>query len=205
MTWIELTVLVTTTATLAAIPSSSVALVVVRSSTGGIPNGVAAAIGIAIGDLIFAFLALFGLAAIAEAAGAAFAIVRYVGGAYLIWLGIRMLRRRNSGPRVAPAATKIGLATSFALGIGLTMGDVKAIVFYAAFFPTIVDIPALDAADYVAVGFSTFLAVSGVKIAYAVLARRIAGRMARLPAASAIRLAGGTALASLGILLISKN
>ena len=129
MTWIELTVLVMTTATLAALPSSSVALVVVRSSTGGIPDGVAAAIGIAIGDLIFAFLAILGLAAIVEAAGAAFTIVRYAGGAYLIWLGIRLLRRRNSEPTVAPASTKFGLATSFALGIGLTMGDVKAIVF----------------------------------------------------------------------------
>jgi threonine/homoserine/homoserine lactone efflux protein len=65
-------------ATLAVIPSTSVALVVTRSATLGISNGVAVALGIVLGDLVFIFLAILGLSAVAEATGAFFVVIKYI-------------------------------------------------------------------------------------------------------------------------------
>lgn len=205
MSWIELSILVAATATLATIPSSSVALVVYRASTFGLSSGVAAALGIAVADLIFAFMALAGLAAIAEALGAMFAITRYVAGAYLIWLGISLMRNRKSAPTGTSRRNTTGVATSFAMGIGLTMGDIKAIVFYAAFFPSIVEITALGTADFAMIGMATFATVASVKVGYAILGRKVAIRVAGLPLAPAIRMAAGAGLAGLGALIIIKN
>jgi len=51
-------------ALLAALPSASVALVITRSATLGVANGIAVSAGIVLGDLIFILLAIFGLSAV---------------------------------------------------------------------------------------------------------------------------------------------
>lgn len=63
--------------TLAIIPTTSVALVVARSSSAGFLNGVAVTAGIIIGDLIFVLLAVLGMAALADVVGSFFLILRY--------------------------------------------------------------------------------------------------------------------------------
>ncbi|MEX1117349.1 MAG: LysE family translocator [Terrimicrobiaceae bacterium] len=77
---------------LAAMPSASVALVVARSSSLGLRNGIATAGGIVTGDLVFVAIAIMGMSALAMAMGPVFSAFKYVGGAYLIWLGIKLLR-----------------------------------------------------------------------------------------------------------------
>ena len=58
--------------------------------------------------------------------------------------------------------------------IALTLGDIKAIVFYASLFPLFVDMHTPDAMDLVAVLLITVFSVGGVKVVYALLAQRIA-------------------------------
>lgn len=84
MTWLGAVTLFLIMLTLAALPSASVALVVTRSATAGFANGVAVALGIVVGDLLFVALAILGLSLLAETMGAFFAILKYLGGAYLI-------------------------------------------------------------------------------------------------------------------------
>ena len=81
--------------TLAIIPSTSVALVVTRSATLGVGNGIAVALGIVLGDLIFILLAILGLSVIAETMGGFFLVIKYLGGAYLLWLGFVLLTSNN--------------------------------------------------------------------------------------------------------------
>ena len=183
---------------LAALPSSSVALVVVRSATQGVRHGIAAALGIALGDLIFVALALAGLAAMAEVLGTFFTLLRYAAAAYLVWFGLSLIRSAGVAPTGAGAG-RGGLWISFAAGVGLTLGDVKAILFYAALFPVFVDPLSVSAGDVALIATITVVAVAGVKIAYAVAARRIAAasqgwryrRAARRTAGGAMILAGG--------------
>ena len=64
-------------AALAAMPSTSVALVVTRSATLGVGNGIAVAMGIVLGDLVFIMLAILGLSVVAEAMGNLFVVIKY--------------------------------------------------------------------------------------------------------------------------------
>lgn len=75
---------------LAALPSASVALVVTRSATAGADHGIAVAVGILLGDLLFVAVALLGLAAL----GVLFLLVKALGGLHRLWLGGSLLLAR---------------------------------------------------------------------------------------------------------------
>jgi arginine exporter protein ArgO len=119
---------------LAAVPSASVALVVTRSATLGFANGAAVALGIVLGDLLFVAVAILGMSFLAETMGAFFLVLKHLGGAYLIWLGIGLLRAPKDLEIEPPPATRRSLLTSFAAGLVLTLGDVKAIFSRAFLF-----------------------------------------------------------------------
>ena len=87
MNLLEVLMLFLILSTLAAIPSASVALVVTRSATFGVANGIAVAAGIVLADLLFIALVLLGLTVLAETMGGFFMLVRYAGALYLVWLG----------------------------------------------------------------------------------------------------------------------
>lgn len=158
---------------LAAIPSSSVALVVIRSATLDVRNGIATAFGIVAGDLVFIGMALMGLTALSEVMGAFFAFIRYIAAGYLIWFGIGLIRSTTRFRPREMAVSRGGMVASFLSGLTLTLGDIKAILFYASLFPAFVDIPALGPADIAVILGITFLAVGGVKTLYAVAAKSI--------------------------------
>ena len=72
--------------TLALIPSASVALVVTRSVTHGVANGISVSLGIVLGDLVFICLAILGLSVVAETMDWLFVTLKYIGASYLLWL-----------------------------------------------------------------------------------------------------------------------
>jgi len=167
-------ILFVTLATLAALPGTSVALIITRSTTIGVANGIAVASGIVVGDLIFVLLALSGLSIITKTLGNLFLIIRYMGGAYLIWIGI-ILWLSNDKTNMTLKPLPLGsLVSSFLVGLFLTMGDVKAIVFYISLFPLFIDNKSVGLTDIGIILTITFMAVGSVKISYAVLATKIA-------------------------------
>lgn len=190
---------------LAAIPSSSVALVVVRSATRGVRDGAAAALGIVVGDLIFIALAIAGLVAIAEVMGTLFAILRYAAAAYLIWLGFSLIRGGAKASQPTDKRRAGGMAVSFSAGIALTLGDVKAILFYAALFPILIDVTVLSAFDIGVIGAITLIGVGGVKLAYAAAARALVTASHGFPLGRPIRVAAGTLMIGTGSYLIAKG
>ena len=190
--------------TLAAIPSSSVALVVVRASTLGIRHGIAAASGIVAGDLVFVALAIAGLVTVAETLGTLFAVFRYVAAAYLIWFGFNLIRGGAGAGKAVDLHRSGGMGASFAAGIALTLGDVKAILFYAALFPVFVDVPALTTFEVATIAAITLISVGGVKVAYAFAARTIVAASEGFLLRRHIRTAAGVVMIGTGGYLIAK-
>ncbi len=207
MTWTNGLWLVAIMVTLAALPSTSVALVVTRSATRGMPDGIAAAAGIVAGDLCFVTLAILGMSVLAQSMGAFFAIIKYAGGAYLIWTGWRLLQASNRPHPLSPSPSpsQYTLLTSFASGLLITLGDVKAIVFYASLFPLFVDMTNLKTGDVAAIIVLTTLTVGGVKVTYAVAARQIVQRLRTTRAQRCGQRLGGTLLIGAGTYMIAKN
>ncbi|HGP0065505.1 MULTISPECIES: LysE family translocator [Pseudomonas] len=190
---------------LAAMPSSSVALVVVRSATLGVRHGVATALGIVVGDLLFVVLAIAGLVAAVEVMGGVFAVLRYVAAAYLIWIGVGLIRHRDQPPKPRGNHETGGIWASFAAGMILTLGDVKAVFFYAALFPVFVDVSALTAFDASLIAAITVVAVGGVKVAYAVAARAVVSASKDLPFKRPVRVTTGALMIGAGGYLLAKG
>lgn len=189
---------------LAAMPSSSVALVLARSVSAGRLSGAFCALGIVAGDLLFIAMALVGMSIIAEWLGAFFSVVKYCAGAYLIWLGFRLLKPEPSA--TAPGANRASsFAADFSAGLLLTLGDVKAILFYASLFPTVVDMESLGPWDIALITTITTVTVGGVKLAYAMFASTIVDSLRGRLASEAPRRLGGVVMIGCGSTLIAKT
>lgn len=191
-------------AALAATPSPSVALVVARSATSGFANGAAVASGIVLGDLLFATLALLGMSALAETVGSVFIVFRFLGGGYLVWLGVDLLRSSRESSAAFDDSRPSRMAASFAGGLLITLGDVKAVLFYASIFPAFADMAALQASDILAIICITAITVGGVKLIYALLAKRLTNRFRNLASRRRSKLAAGSVLMGAGAYVITK-
>jgi len=205
MTIIEAFVLFGTMAVLAAIPSASVALVIARSITLGTAHGIAVGIGIVIGDLIFVGLVMLGLTYVAEVMGGAFMVVKYLGALYLVWLGITLLRSKDSAPVTTELRSQRGsFVASFLSGLILTLGDVKAIVFYLSLLPMFIDLAALRLADALLVVVITIVAVGGIKILYACFSHRVVNSAWGQRFTTLSKRAAGAALVGAGSYIVVK-
>lgn len=185
--------------TLALVPSLSVMTVTARAVSLGLRHGAAAALGIVAGDMLFILVAVLGLAALASSTDGAMTALKYGGGVYLIWLGVRFWR---AGPaQTIPGATSSRLSSSFLAGLLLTLGDHKAILFYFVFFPAFVDLSAVTTLDIMAILVIAAISVGMAKIAYAYTAVRaihsmgglmtpLVGRYLNLLAAAVLVLVG---------------
>jgi threonine/homoserine/homoserine lactone efflux protein len=187
---------------LAAIPSASVALVVARTSSCGLLNGIATITGIVVADLIFVAIAIMGMSALAFTLGSVFSVLKYIGGAYLIWLGVKLIMSKETAV-LSPADYRGStLFSSFAAGLLLTLGDMKAILFYASLFPSLVDVTSLSVSDIAIILTATIITVGGVKLMYAFAARAIVERL-RLTSLTrhTKRIAGGLMIGTGGYII----
>ncbi len=197
--------LLTIMLTLAAIPSTSVALVVTHSATSGLWHGTAVSVGIVLGDLIFAMLAILGLTALSEMMGTLFLLIRYAAGVYLIWFGISLIRSRNQTIKLERSPSTGGLVASFLSGLLVTLGDIKAIFFYASLFPTFLEPSTLGYVKIAWVLGIIILTVGGVKLTYAVLAKKVATIALRFSIAKPAKVASGSLMIGSGTYLIVKS
>ncbi|MEO1544363.1 MAG: LysE family translocator [Pseudomonadota bacterium] len=194
---------------LAAMPSASVALVVARSATLGVRNGLAATAGVVTGDLIFLAMALFGMTALAELLGGFFIAINYLAAAYLIRLGIGLVRGSREKSRVSRtfrsrSPHKGNLVRSYAVAVALTLGDIKAIFFYTSLLPTFLDLATLTAVDIIVVAAITIVCVGGVKCAYAFGASQLAVLMSERSPQKGLELTSGGLLIGTGAYLASR-
>ncbi len=190
---------------LAALPSASVALVVTRSATRGFRNGIAVAAGIVLADLVFATLAMLGMVALAQSTGLFFSILRYVAGAYIIFMGISLIRSRNEPLMDEVNGRAATLVTSFFSGLFLTFSDLKAILFYASLFPALFDLEAFTIVDFLLVISITAITVGGVKVAYAAMARSLGSRWAGKKIAKQGKLIAGSLMIGTGVVVMAKT
>jgi threonine/homoserine/homoserine lactone efflux protein len=189
---------------LAAIPSASVALVVARSATLGVANGFAVAAGIVLADLVFVALSILGLSVVAEIMGNLFMILKVLGGLYLLWFGFSLLSTRGMAKiTIKKNNSKHSLVASFMAGFFLTLGDIKAIVFYASLLPVFVDLSTIQTPEITVIGLVTIFSVGGVKAVYAIFANKVAACAKRTNMESAARkTAGGLMIGAGGYLII---
>lgn len=118
------------------IPGPGTFAILTSTSRGGVRAGYAALTGIMLGDWCLMIAALIGVAAVLAAHPLLFTVVQYLGVAYLVWVGLQLLRAAGSKPSTL---LPILPGRYFRQGFLITVINPKAIVFYMAFFPLFID------------------------------------------------------------------
>ena len=132
---------------LALSPGPGLAAILSRSLGGGLSAGLAVTTGLIVGDAIFLAVAMVGLSTIANTIGPLFQVIKYAGAVYLIWLGIQAIR--SAGTPIELLAKPAGaLWTDIGLGLVVTLGNPKPILFYGALLPTFLDLATVTAHDF---------------------------------------------------------
>ena len=143
----ELAVFATAVFVLNATPGVDFLLTVSRTLQAGARAGAAAALGVSAGCVVHALAAAFGLAALLAVHPAAFMAIQWAGAAYLVWLGLGMLRQAGRGAAGASAAAAAAAATAaprrsalaeFRVGLFTNVLNPKVAFFFLAFLPQFV-------------------------------------------------------------------
>jgi threonine/homoserine/homoserine lactone efflux protein len=135
----SLLLFVTGAAILLVIPGPAVFYIVSRSIGHGRAAGLVSATGIAVGTLFHVTAATLGLSALLASSAAAFQFVKYLGAAYLIYLGIRVLRSEDA-PALAAENGERRLSRIFGQGVLVNLLNPKTALFFLAFLPQFVDL-----------------------------------------------------------------
>lgn len=184
--------------TLAITPGPGIFYVLTRSLKGGRGEGLASALGTAVGGLGHVVAAALGVSAILAASATAFGVVKYAGAAYLIVLGLRALLAGDEGAAEI-AITPAGMRRAFRQGIVTEVLNPKTALFFLAFIPQFISparpiVPQFLVLGAISVGLNT-----GVDVVVATFAGPLGSRLrrsARLRRGQ--RLATGGAMIGLG-------
>lgn len=120
------------------IPGPAVIYIVTRSVAQGRKAGMASVVGIELAGLCHAIAAALGLSAILVASSAAFHVVKYVGAAYLVYLGVRTILSKTPAPHAERGAPP-RLSQLLRKGFVVQVLNPKTALFFYAFLPQFVD------------------------------------------------------------------
>ena len=126
-------------------PGPGMLYVLARSLAGGKREGVLSALGTFLGGMVHVLAAALGISIILAKSAAAFAVVKYVGAAYLCFLGVRMIfdaRKEKAAPEIFPnVASNLGRPAHSALwqGVATEVLNPKTALFFLSFIPQFVN------------------------------------------------------------------
>ena len=183
-------------------PGPAVLFVISTALVRGPRAGLAGAAGIVAANTVYFTLSAVGVAAIVLASHEVFVVLKWIGGAYLVWLGARMLLSRASGrrrPDWISTPSRRGVGASAARGFAVQMANPKALAFFVALLPQFIDPHASIARQAVILGATSGIIEYGVQSLYVWLTSR-AGAFAgsRWPGVMK-RMAGGLLVAAGGL------
>jgi threonine/homoserine/homoserine lactone efflux protein len=189
---------------LAAIPGPGVLAVTARTVSAGLPHGLLAAAGVVAGDYVFITLALLGLVTLSSVLGEFFILVKYIGAAYLFWLGVTLICSKPH-PQANAAISSPRHSASFFTGLVTTLGNPKAIVFYISFFPAFLDLSAVTIPDALILFCIATVSIGGVKALYAWLAYQASTRYAARQPSRVLRVCAGSMLVGSSIYVAARS
>lgn len=189
---------------LAIVPGPAVFAIIARSFSSGKLQAFYMTAGIILGDYIFIILALFCLSALAETMGTAFFIIKYLSAAYLIWLGVQLLRTKAK-PVDIEASKDSSLISNLLTGLFITLGNPKAILFYVGLFPAFINVNEVTFYDTSLIMLAATFAFGSVNMCYSLLAVKAKKTFRSPNATTVINKTAGTIMVSTGALVAIKT
>jgi len=186
----------------ACIPGPGVTALVAQALARGFGHGATWAVGLVMGDMVYLLMALFGMGWVAEQLGSGFVVFKWIGAAYLVYLGVRCWLAKPSGE--ASAVSEKGRARTFLGGMCVTLGNPKAIAFYCGFLPGFVDMQTLTASGMVSVVAVIIPTVLSVLVGYAWLASQGRNAVGSTRFWKIANRGAGTVMIGAGVAVVSK-
>ena len=185
------------TVILLATPGPTILLVVSYALAQGRGVALAVVAGVILGDLLAMSATLFGLGVILTTSATLFTAMKWVGAAYLAWMGWRMIRSAGTATAdLADVASK-SRGMAFRDSALVTLLNPKSIGFFVAFVPQFID-PSTPVAPQFGVMVATFVGLGGINaLAYALLAARLRSKVARPDRMAWLQRGSGTVLIGL--------
>ena len=191
---------VVASAILLAIPGPTILLVVGYALSEGRRAAVGTVAGVALGDFTAMTLSVFGLGAVLATSAFWFAVLKWLGAAYLIYLGIRMWRAKPGSLDADTGGDRLPRRKMMLHAFMVTALNPKSIAFFVAFLPQFLN-PAQPLLPQMLLLGSTFLVLAVANAAaYALLAGGVRKTVRRPAVMTAINRVGGTLLIGAGLL-----
>jgi len=190
---------VAASAVLLVIPGPTILTVISYSLAQGRRANVALVAAVALGDSTALVISLLGLGALLAASAFWFAVVKWIGGLYLLILGVKLLRAGISPAPLAAADATASRLRLFANTYLVTALNPKGMVFFVAFLPQFIS-PAADATRQLWVLAATFVVMATLNATlYAVFAASARQFLSSRRAQRGFNLAGGSLLGAAGV------
>jgi threonine/homoserine/homoserine lactone efflux protein len=174
------------------VPGPAVIYVVARSVEGGRLTGLISVLGVELGTLLHVVFAAAGLSAIVVSSAAAFSVVKWLGAAYLVWLGLRQILGRDGGDEeLRLSGGGENRLRVFSQSVLVQVLNPKVALFFLAFLPQFID-PSRGAAWTQVVVLGATLAILGLFTdgLYALLGGTAGDWVRKQGAGSSLRRAG---------------
>ena len=179
-----------------ATPGPGIVALVTRALAGGFWAAVPSTFGMAAGDLVWMTLSALGLSLVAQAMGDFFLIVKLAGAGYLIYLGYKFWTAPVEATiAAAPSTAAQGFLSQFAL----TLGNPKAIGFFVALLPTLIDLKALTPVGFAELCVMPLTVLPAVCLTYAALAHSVRGLFQSVVARRRMNKGAGAMMVGVGI------
>jgi len=156
---------------LSIVPGPSVFLVIVKSMTSNLSQGLVTIGGIVFANIIFILLVVYGVGALVASMDGLYVIIKFAGSAYLFWLGIKLLRTKVKKAEIEQV-TESSWHANFTAGFIVTISAPRAILFYVSLLPNVIDLTKAQVPDVLLLMLIATVAVGGAKLPYALLAYR---------------------------------
>ncbi|MGY4302883.1 threonine/homoserine/homoserine lactone efflux protein [Bradyrhizobium sp. USDA 4369] len=193
-----------TSVVLLVIPGPTVLLVVSYALGQGWRTALPTAIGVALGDFTAMTLSMLGVGALLATSAILFTALKWIGAAYLVWLGIKLWQAGGT-LNAAPRTDRASALKMFGHAWLVTALNPKSITFFVAFLPQFLS-PVGDLLPQLIVFETTFVVLAFANaIGYALIASRARALVQSATAISIFNKAGGTLLIGAGVAVATRT
>jgi threonine/homoserine/homoserine lactone efflux protein len=179
-----------------ATPGPGIAAIIARSLAHGFRGAPAFVAGFVVGDLVWFTIAATGLAALARTAEMLFVAIKWVGVFYLLYLAFRLWTAPAERVEVKADDGRQHGWRAFMASLTLTLANPKAILFFLALLPTVIDLASMNAVRFAEISAAIAIVLPLVLGSYVFLAARARqlfttpGAVRRLNRSSGVAMAG---------------
>lgn len=187
-----------------ATPGPGVAAIIARSLAHGFRGAPAFVAGFVIGDLVWFSIAATGLAALARTAATVFVAIKWAGVVYLLYLAWKLWTAPAERVAVGVDDQRQHGWRAFIASLMLTLANPKAILFFLALLPTVIDLASLNAVRFVEISAAIAIVLPAVLFTYVFLAARARELFTTPQAVRRLNRSSGVAMAGAAVVVATR-